>query len=276
MKRKLYPLILVMVLPLAMVAREVAIGDSAVQVREELGAPRGHMQVGERDVLYFDRGEVTLSGGRVSRVAVRSREEQAAFESKQAASAARADETRNRLMEEGRTLMAGKLSDPVFQATPYSYQVSFWENFSQRYPVSAAEPLLIARARLAEQAAKVEADRAHTEQAQRMADLAERVARTDAGTRNDNIYPVYPIFRDYSYRDRDRGMRTSFEGDGHDRSDDRMRGNGSTFSQAAQNAPSLSGKSTIGPSKLGWDPSINMMDWNTAVPRLGTFQSPRR
>lgn len=277
MKRKLYSLILVLSLPLAMGAREVAVGDSAVQVRETMGAPRGHLQLGERDVLYFDRGEVELNGGRVTRVGLRSLEEQTSFESKQAASVARADEIRNRVMEEGRALLAGKLSDPVFRATPYSYQVSFWENFSQRYPsVSAAEPLLIARARLAEQAAKVEADRARAEQAQRIADLAERAARADARARNDYVYPFYPVYRDYSSRDHDRGIRSSFEGDRRDRSDDHMQGNGSSFSRAGQNVPSLNGKSMIGPSKLGWDPSINMMDWDTSVPQLGTFRPPRR
>lgn len=271
MKLKLHPLILVIVLPLTMSARDVAMGDSAVQVREVMGTARGQLQVGGRDLLYFDRGEVELNDGRVSRVGLRSPEEQNAFESKQAAVAARTDETRSRLMEEGRILMASKLSDPTFQATPYSYQLSFWEKFSHRYPdVSPAEQLLVVRSRLAEQAAKAEADRAQGEQAQRIADLAERAGRADARARNDYVYPFYPVYRDYSYRDDDRRARHSIENNHHDRRD------APSVSRTDQNSASSKGKSMIGPSKLGWDPSINMMDWNTTSPQPGTFGFSRR
>lgn len=267
---KLYPLILVMVLPLMMSARDIAIGDSAAQVREVMGAPRGQLHVGDRELLYFDRGEVELNEGRVSRVGLRSPDEQNVFESKQAAAAARTDEARNRLMEEGRVLMATKLSDPVFQATPYSYQVSFWENFSHRYPdVSTAEQLLVVRSRLAEQTAQAEADRAKAAQAQRLADLAERAARADAEARN-YVYPFYPVYRDYSYRPDDHGGRRSIENNHSDRRDD------SSVSHADQNNPSVNGKSMIGPSKLGWDPSINMMDWDTSSSQSAAFRSSRR
>jgi hypothetical protein len=263
---KLHPLILVIVLPLTMNAHDVAIGDSAVQVREMMGAPRGQVHVGGRDLLYFDRGEVELNHGQVSRVGLRSPDEQNAFESKQAAAAARTDEARNRLMEEGRVLMASKLSDPVFLATPYSYQVSFWENFAHRYPdVSPAEQLLVVRSRLAEQVAKAEADRAQAAQAQRVADLAERAAQA-----GNYVYPFYPVYRDYSYRDDDRGARHYRENNHHDREDNL------SFSRPIQNSSSVSGKSMIGPSKLGWNPSINMMDWNTTSSPLGTFESSRR
>jgi hypothetical protein len=268
---KLYSLILMIVLPLTMSARDVAIGDSAVQVREVMGAPRGQVHVGSRDLLYFDRGEVELNDGQVSRVGLRTPEEQNIFESKQAAATARTDEARNRLMEEGRVLMASKLSDPVFQATPYSYQVSFWENFSHRYPdVSPAEQLLVVRSRLAEQVAKEEADRAQAEQAQRVADLAERAARADARARYDYVYPFYPVYRDYSYHNDDRGTRHSIE-NSHDE-----RRAYSPASRSEQNSSSANGKSMIGPSKLGWDPSINMMDWNATSTQSDTLRSSRR
>lgn len=267
---KLSSLILVISLPLTMSAREVAIGDNAAQVREVMGAARGQLHAGGRDLLYFDRGEVELNDGRVSRVGLRSPEEQNTFEAKQAAAAARTDEARNRLMEEGRVLMASKLSDPVFQATPYNYQISFWENFSHRYPdVSPVEPLLVVRSRLAAQAAQAEADRAQAAQAQRVADLAERAARADALTRNDYIYPFYPVYRDYSYHNDDRGARHAVDNT-HDRRDN------SSVSRADQNSSSVTGKSMIGPSNLGWDPSINMMDWNTTTPQPDTFRASRR
>jgi hypothetical protein len=261
---KLSSLILVIGLPLTMSAREVAIGDNAAQVREVMGAARGQLHAGGRDLLYFDRGEVELNDGRVSRVGLRSSQEQNTFESKQTAAAARTDEARNRLMEEGRVLMASKLSDPVFQATPYNYQISFWENFSHSYPdVSAAEPLLVVRSRLAAQTAQAEADRAQAAQAQRIADLAERAARADAQARN-YVYPFYPVYQDYSYRADLRGTRHSVENNHNDRRDI------SSVSRADQNSSSATGKSMIGPSKLGWDPSINMMDWNATSPQSDT------
>ncbi|HEY4248103.1 MAG TPA: hypothetical protein VGM64_14730 [Lacunisphaera sp.] len=264
---KLYSLILMIVLPLTMSARDVAIGDSSVQVREAMGAPRGQVHVGGRDLLYFDRGEVELNNGRVSRVGLRSLEEQNTFESKQAEASARTDEARSRLMEEGRVLMASKLSDPIFQATPYSYQISFWENFSHRYPdVSPAEQLLVVRSRLAEQVAKAEADRAQAEQVQRVADLAERAARA----RYDYVYPFYPVYRDYSYHNNDRGTRHSIENSHDDRPAY------SSASRTEQNSSSANGKSMIGPSKLGWDPSINMMDWNATSTQSDTLRSSRR
>jgi len=111
---KLYFLILVVLLPLTVRARDITVGDSAFEVRELMGVPRGQLHVGGRELLYFDRGEVELHDGRVTRVGLRSPEEQNAFEAKQVAAAARTDEARNRQMEEGRALMATKQSDPVF------------------------------------------------------------------------------------------------------------------------------------------------------------------
>ena len=127
----------------------------------------------------------------------------------------------------------------------------------------------MARSRLAEQTAQAEADRAQAARAQRLADLAERAAREDAEARN-YIYPFYPVYRDYSYRNNDRGTRHTIENNYHDRRD------ASSISHANQNSALASGKSMIGPSKLGWDPSINMMDWDTTSSQSGTFKSSRR
>jgi hypothetical protein len=162
-------------LPLALVAGEVRLGDNSEEVRSTLGAPRGRTQIGTREIFYYDRGEVELNAGTVTRVALRSVDEQLALDAKREADAQRYREEQEthfaRMTADGEELKARKLHDPVFQATPAAYQVAFWEDFSRRYTeVPCAEQLEVAQARLAESQA----------QAQRLADLEARVADAEA------------------------------------------------------------------------------------------------
>ena len=146
-------LLFLFALPLALAAGEVKRGDTIDQVQATLGAPRGRMQTGARMFLSFDRGEVELSSGVVTRVALRSEEAQTLFETKCAADAARLREEleirRTKQVAEGEALKATKLADKSFLSAPARIQVEYWRNFAAQYPmVSCTEPLNLARAQL--------------------------------------------------------------------------------------------------------------------------------
>src|SRR6187402_610024 len=179
--------------PFAMAA-EVQTGDSRADVRNALGVPRGQAKVDGRQVLYFERGEVELVGDTVTRVALRSPEEQLALD----ASAARNREERvtrqNQLLVEGTALRDRKMADAHFKDSPLVFQVSYWENFTRSYPgVSVVEPLTIARLRLNEQ---LDAQRVNNEQAARITDLEERLAQAES----DSYYPAYSSYGYGYYR----------------------------------------------------------------------------
>ncbi len=171
--------------PLALVAGEVRLGDNSDTVRSALGLPRGRTQVGAREIYYYDRGEVELNSGTVTRVALRSEQEQLALDAKREADAQRFREEQEmhfaRMTADGEALKAHKLSDPVFLATPAAYQVAFWQNFSHQYAgVPCGEQLGAAQARLTDYQA----------QAQKIAELEARNAELEEQTRiqSDTYY----------------------------------------------------------------------------------------
>jgi hypothetical protein len=172
-------------------------GATLDEVRATLGTPNGQMRLGERQLLYYQRGSVELLNGRVTRVAMLSAEEhlvQAAREERlQAERATR----RAQLIEEGTALRDRKLADAMFQSAPVAYQVSFWEDFARRYPdVSCAEPLMIARLKLNEQ---WEEKNRKTEELNRLAEIEQRLA---AAEREPVYYRVRSYPSRYGHRDR--------------------------------------------------------------------------
>lgn len=182
-------------LPLMLPADVVRPGDSVESVLSTMGAPRGRLQMKERERLCYDQGEIEVSAGVVTRVTLRSDEAQAAFEERNAANAERVRNEQARLTEVGEALKSRQLSEPAFRSAPLSYQVKFWENFSRRYPaVSSQEELNLARARLADQQ---ESARAEAYEVQRLADLEARAAE-EAGEERDRQY-YYPVFTGNSY-----------------------------------------------------------------------------
>lgn len=182
-------------------AAEPAIGASFAEVRSALGLPKAKLQRGERMILLYDRGEVELGHGAVTRVALRSLEAQATHVAKVAAREARAreesEQRRSRLKDEGEALLAAKKADARFNEAPLTYQVSFWEEFSRKYPgVDGREPLTIARLKLAEQ---VEVRREREQQAARLAELEARLAEAETRASYASYYG-----RGYGRRGRDR------------------------------------------------------------------------
>ena len=182
MKTPTFLALLVLAVPLS--AADPAEGATFAEVRSVLGLPKGLARAGERQLLYYDRGQIELTRGRVSRVVLRSPEAQAAHEAKVAAAEARLREEtaqrHERLNREGEAVKAAKLADDRFAAAPLAYQVSFWEEFARKYPgVDCREPLTIARLQFAEQ---IEEKRERAEQAARLAELEARLAEAESRT----------------------------------------------------------------------------------------------
>ena len=192
---KIFPCALMLALPLILSAAEVQPGATLGEVRAVLGAPNGQLRVGDRHLIYYDRGEIELRSGAVIRVALLSDADYAAREVRRRQIREEQEARRARLSAEGEALKAHMLADISFQSAPPAYQVSFWENFSRRYPdVSDMEPLLIARLRLAEQS------RAQVEQAQRLAELETRVAEAEARATEAVPYRNHTYYYSYSGR----------------------------------------------------------------------------
>lgn len=179
------------VAPLA-AASTVTPGGSLTDVRVELGRPTGRMQLGERQLLYYPHGLVELVDDRVTRVDLRTPEEQASLEQREARRRAERDERRMAAVAEGTALRDRKLADATFAAAPAAYQAAFWEDFARRYPeVSCVEPLTIARLKLGEE---LEEKARQREDAQRIAELE---ARLEAAERE----PYHRVRHYRGYRD---------------------------------------------------------------------------
>lgn len=196
--------VLLLSLSLTLTAAEVRLGDTLDQVCVTVGMPKGQLRAGDRHLLYYDRGEIELRAGTVTRVTLLSVEAQAALEARRSAEAVRVREEqelrRVRENAEGEELKARRLADRSFQAAPPAYQFAFWDSFARRYPgVPVAEQLTVARMRLAEQQEQL---RVRNEQAERLADLEARVAEAEARAaeaestaQRATYYPIYSYGR---------------------------------------------------------------------------------
>lgn len=166
-------------------------GATLEEVRTVFGAPSGQVRAGERHLLYYERGAVELVNGRVTRVDLRSPEEQAAQDAREARAQAERATRRAQRIEEGTALRDRRLADEAFRSAPVAYQVAFWEDFARRYPgVPCAEPLTIARLKLNEQ---LEERNRKAEELRRLAEIEERLA---AAERAPRYHPAgYPFYR---------------------------------------------------------------------------------
>lgn len=193
MKTPVLSAALLALLASSLAARDVAPGASLDEVRATLGQPNGQMRLGARHVLYYERGAVELSDGRVTRVDLRTPEEQAAIAAREERLEAELASRRSQVFAEGTALRDRKLADAGFLASPVAYQVAFWEDFARRYPgVTCAEPLTIARLKFSEQ---LEEKARKEDDARRLRELEARVA---AAEREPVYYRVasYPRYRD--------------------------------------------------------------------------------
>lgn len=186
---------------LSLAVAEVPLGATLEQVRTTLGQPSGQAVSGDRLLLYYERGEVELVDGAVTRVALMPRAEFEAGAAQRATEAQRVRDAqeirRAELKAEGESLKSRQLADPAFRNASAERQVAFWEDFSRRYPdVPASEELLLARLRLSEAR---DLQRKEAESAERLARLEARVAEAEAraieaesATRHRSYHRYYP------------------------------------------------------------------------------------
>ena len=175
----------------SLMAAEVVPGASLDEALATLGSPRGRLQVGERNLVYFQRGEIEVQAGRVIRVDLKTPEEQAAWLARAEEQRSAREERRQQLVAAGTAERDRKLADENFRAAPLAYQVSYWQDFVCRYPdVSVVEPLTIARMKYNEQ---LEEKHKKVRDEQRIAELERQLA-----ARNDKP-EVYPLFTSSPY-----------------------------------------------------------------------------
>jgi len=219
MKIAAYALLPLLSFSVTVACAEIKPGDLQAEVRASLGVPRGQTTLNGREIFYYDRGQVELRAGVVTRVSLRSEAEQSDSEAQRAAEAIRVrdelDIHRAKLTAEGEKLKALKLADASFQNLPISYQVAFWQDFSRSYPeVASAEVLTEARLKLA---TELEETRRKDDAAARLAVLEERVAVAEAQVslvteRSYGIFPRNRYYRDSSFRDYERNQQPQQSG----------------------------------------------------------------
>ncbi len=196
---KARPLALLLMLPLVSFAAGVKPGATIDEVRATLGVPRGQVQAGERNVLYYDRGEVELTAGTVTRVSLLNDKEYAMREARRAAIAERVREENASRTAAGEALKARLLASTAFRNAPLTYQVAYWEDFSRRYPgVSCAEELTVARMSLA---VLLEENRVRAGQEEaRVAEMEARAEADESGAARMAFYGYPTRTRYHAYR----------------------------------------------------------------------------
>ncbi|TVR49552.1 MAG: hypothetical protein EA425_11905 [Puniceicoccaceae bacterium] len=171
-------------------------GQSRAEVIAVLGEPIGEVILEDRAIWFFDRGELTLRDDRVSAVNLRSEEEhRAAVERRRAAierEQRRQAEAEAALEAEGRAILARRQADEAFHNASGLYQLTYWRQFQQRYPmVPIADELALATARYQEEeryrrelAAAREAEYRRLEAESRISDAERRAAEAESEARH--------------------------------------------------------------------------------------------
>lgn len=170
----------------------VRVGDSADDVRAQLGEPRGVIETPSITWWYYERGRVQLADEEVVAVALisveeaeqrairREREEQL----RRAAQRARQEQQR----QAGLALKEARLQDPHFMNRPAQEQVAFWREFQMRYPsVPVHAPYAAALERYQREA---EQERQAREQERRIRDLEQRILIAETRTQ-PVIWPAH-------------------------------------------------------------------------------------
>ena len=159
-------------------AQAIEEGDLRVLVIDELGDPRGSFTIGSREILQYDRGLVTLEGGKVAshdiisaEEATRRIEERARREAE--AAKARAEKKAERI-KAGTERKEALLANEEFMDGPVSDRIKTWTKFQKNYPeVNIAKEL--AEARNAQQA--IDAKNMKEEKKKMAAQEAEKLKR---------------------------------------------------------------------------------------------------
>ncbi|HXC03074.1 MAG TPA: hypothetical protein VNU49_10550 [Opitutaceae bacterium] len=136
---KALAVLLLLAAPVLAHANDIHPGDSLATVEATLGAPRSQMQLGDKLVLIYDRGQVRLVNGKVVSTSFLSSEDLAAQQAQQKAADDQAAQLRDQRIAEGQALKAHVLADPRFVYAPLTAQLAFWQKFHLRYPEVSCE-----------------------------------------------------------------------------------------------------------------------------------------
>ena len=113
--------------------------DSLAAVKSDLGDVRGSILTSRgRQVVYYNRGRVTLVGGQVKEVSLQDDEEIALAQERlrqaREASVKAAALRKEHRITRGMALKEGKLGDPVFLTSTPELRLRFWLDFMRIYP----------------------------------------------------------------------------------------------------------------------------------------------
>ncbi|HET7535067.1 MAG TPA: hypothetical protein VFJ90_01335, partial [Candidatus Didemnitutus sp.] len=172
---------------MALGAALVQPGDKLEEVYASVGKPKGRAAQGEREMLYYDRGEIELRDGVVTRVAFLSDDEFSEREARRV----EAEERQRVANAEGAEIKAQRLTDASFQKASPAVQLAYWQDFARRYPgVSCVDEISLARAQLKEQ-----------RQAELIKEEKERLAAEEANRRAAPpvVYDSYGYGYGYGY-----------------------------------------------------------------------------
>jgi hypothetical protein len=144
----------------------IRIGDSMNRVLEVFDTPQGVVKGGGQTILIYDRGMVTLIGGKVVKIEIVSPaqlEENRLETERERAESRKADAlARQRRIVDGNAELATRRADVAFGKSTAADRVAYWKSFQGRYPeVSVGAELESAESDLA--AANVEKVKAEKE-----------------------------------------------------------------------------------------------------------------
>jgi len=152
-------------------------GQTAEQVIEILGDPIGTIELRDKTLLLYPRGEITLREGLVTSVDLMDpaqfEAEQAILHEERADWLLRQERRAARQKSLGEAIRAEKLKDPGFAALPAKERLDFWREFQIKYPqVNVDDPIAAA-------VASYESELSELRSRQRIAALEKRVAQAE-------------------------------------------------------------------------------------------------
>ena len=114
--------------------------DTLAEVVGILGKPQGKLERGTNVTLYYDRGLIDLSDGKVVNAHLVSPEEAALLRSERERKLEelrlQSERDRKRLISEGQAALKKVLDDKQFEKRPPRERVAYWQDFQQRYPLT--------------------------------------------------------------------------------------------------------------------------------------------
>ena len=160
---------------------ELQKGDTAERIKEVLGRPNGVILLKNKQILFFDRGEVTLVDGIATHLDILNEEEALAEQEKKEQRRERAarlveERIRNRVAE-GLSIKEDKLTNADFLASSAYTRLEFWRNFRRMYPEVEISDQLTATIKERSQELEQQADEQRVAQLEARVQVAENRAR---------------------------------------------------------------------------------------------------